>query len=235
MGGPVERESRAATRKANEGFVKVVSVNAKVKAGGVLAKLENRCEQKDREIAVLEERVAELQIQNAEKDEELCTVKGLLEEANADLTQERSKTKALEEQLAVLRVFQNEKKISQKEIERITEQVRSSGFKTSPSPKSSDVLWASHSIEVEIEELISRLAKTEARLALTEEKCTTLEESNRELEQQRNQHQRHTQIVLKDKAKLAAELQALRDANSQKEADDYWSRSPLASKNVNLR
>ena len=77
MGGPVERESRAATRKANEGFVKVVSVNAKVKAGGVLAKLENRCEQKDREIAVLEERVAELQIQNAEKDEELCTVKGL--------------------------------------------------------------------------------------------------------------------------------------------------------------
>lgn len=45
-------------------------------------------------------------------------------------------------------------------------------------------------------------------------------------------------LVLDKKASLSLDhtsVQALRDANSQKEADDYWSRSPLASKNVNLR
>ncbi|QDZ21820.1 hypothetical protein HOP50_06g43610 [Chloropicon primus] len=229
---------------ATEGFVKVTVKSPRVKAGGVLAKLEVKCEEKDREIESLKAKVVELGRDSGAKDEKIDVLKNQLQGVHRELDEERGKNKQLNDEVAVLKYAFHERKLSKKEIERITEQVRSSGFKPAASPgpnprapKSSSpdaaLSWASHSIEVEIEDLISRLATTEARLAMTEEKCAGLEEKVREAEQQRDLHQRHTDIVLKDKTKLAAELQALKEANLASEPDDYFARSPLASKNLN--
>lgn len=106
-------------------------------------------------------------------------------------------------------------------MEKITQQVRSSGFSridmtsTNSKSKTPDVsTWASSSIEMEIQELIQRLCKAEAQVALTQEICTQLEDKNKELVEQRNQHMKHTSLVLKKKNKIAEELQALKDSIS---------------------
>ena len=81
--------------------------------------------------------------------------------------------------------------------------------------------WASSSIEIEIQELIQRLAKAEAQVTLQQKVCEQLEGKNKELQEQRNQHMKHTSRVLKDKERLADELQALKAAISE---DQDWNR-----------
>ena len=215
-----------------EGFVKVVAPGpVRIKAGGVLAKLERQCETKEREVEDLKLEVVELTRDNNAKDEELDTMKGLLDDTRTELEKEQERTKTLVSEFQVLKYALHEKRASKKEVERITEQVRSSGFITAGKPAAQDanstksniddpLSWASHSIEVEIGELVSRLANSEARLALTEERCAKLEDTNKELEKQVASAMRHTQIVLKDKTKLADELKALKDAVRKSEAED---------------
>ena len=213
-----------------EGFVKVVAPGpVRIKAGGVLAKLERQCETKEKEVEDLKLEVVELTRDNNAKDEEIDTMKGLLDDTRTELEKEQERTKTLVSEFQVLKYALHEKRASKKEVERITEQVRSSGFITTGKPAAQDanptnnddpLSWASHSIQTEIGELVSRLANSEARLALTEERCAKLEDTNRELEKQVASAMRHTQIVLKDKTKLADELKALKDAVRKSEAED---------------
>ena len=215
-----------------EGFVKVVAPGpVRIKAGGVLAKLERQCETKEKEVEDLKLEVVELTRDNNAKDEEIDTMKGLLDDTRTELEKEQERTKTLVSEFQVLKFAFHEKRASKKEVERITEQVRSSGFITTGKPAAQDanstksdnddpLSWASHSIQTEIGELVSRLANSEARLALTEERCAKLEDTNKELEKQVASAMRHTQIVLKDKTKLADELKALKDAVRKSEAED---------------
>ncbi len=151
---------------------------------------------------------------NAAKDEKIDMLRSQLEDSQKSLAQERAKSKTLATEVDVLKCAFHEKKISKKEIDRITEQVRSSGFSgRAVKDKAAPALplpSASTCIEMEIEELISRLATAEARVQITEEHARGLEEKNRELTEQRNQHMKHTEIVLKDKIRLAEELQSLK-------------------------
>ena len=153
-------------------------------------------------------------------------MQSLLDERTADLQKERQKSKQLASEIEVLKYAFHEKKISKKEIERITKQVRNSGFSSktksvvdSGSTAPDVSTWASSSIEIEIQELIQRLAKAEAQVTLQQKVCEQLEEKNKELQEQRNQHMKHTSRVLKDKERLADELQALKDQAISKDQD----------------
>ena len=216
-------------------FVKVAP-KVKVKAGGILAKLEKELEEKEKEICVLKEQLTEVGKEKAAAEEKNDIFKSQLDDMNNTLENEKAKTKHFASELEILKFAIQENKISKKEMERITDQVRKSGYLINSKTKTPEISpgWASNCIEMEIEELISRLGNAEAKLALTEDRCEYLETKNAELELQRNQHMRHSDIVIKDKKRLADELQALKDFIKKSEAEESkgtFPRSPLSPRN----